>query len=205
MTVRVTETASIAEEFCRAGKPVRLVRNPGNRGKGFAVRNGMCKARGEWLLFSDADLSTPISEIEKLMAAMESGPFAIAIGSRALDRSLVGVHQSPFRESAGKCYNLAMRGVLGLPLADTQCGFKLFRQDAARAIFQRQKLERFSFDAEILFIARKLGYRVAEVPVRWDNVEGTKVGVLSGAQSFLDLLRIRLHAARGDYRFKEKP
>lgn len=189
-----------AEAFRQQGHPVRILKNPGNRGKGYAVRHGMLEGKGEWLLFSDADLSTPIEEFEKLYAAAgDSVP--IAIGSRALDRSLIGVHQSQFRERAGQVFNFAMRLALRLDIHDTQCGFKLFRRDAARAIFSRQKLERFSFDAEVLFIARKLGLRAAEVPVRWNNVEGTKVGMWSGAQSFLDLITIRFNAARGNYRF----
>lgn len=192
-------TVSAAETFIKRGHPVRILKNPGNRGKGYAVRNGMLEAKGEWLLFSDADLSTPIEEFEKLFAAV-SETFPIAIGSRALDRSLIGVHQSQFRERAGQVFNLAMRLALGLDIHDTQCGFKLFQRSAARAIFSRQKLERFSFDAEILFIARKLGYRAVEVPVRWNNVEGTKVSMWNGAQSFLDLVTIRSNAARGNYR-----
>jgi glycosyltransferase involved in cell wall biosynthesis len=193
-------TVAAAEEVQRQGHPIRILKNPGNRGKGYAVRHGMLEAQGEWLLFSDADLSTPIEELEKLYAAVnESVP--IAIGSRALDRSLIGVHQPVFRERAGQVFNFVMRFALGLDIHDTQCGFKLFRRDTAREIFSRQKLERFSFDAEILFIARKLGVRAAEVPVRWNNVEGTKVGMWSGAQSFLDLWTIRSNAARGNYRF----
>jgi dolichyl-phosphate beta-glucosyltransferase len=193
-------TIGAAQSFRSQGHPVRVLKNPGNRGKGYAVRHGMLEAAGEWLLFSDADLSTPIEEFEKLYTAAcrESAP--IAIGSRALDRSLVGVHQSAFREHAGQIFNLAMRAALRLDLYDTQCGFKLFRRDAARAVFSRQKLDRFSFDAEVLFIARKLGYQVLEIPVRWNNVEGTKVSMLSGAQSFLDLITIRSNAARGIYR-----
>jgi dolichyl-phosphate beta-glucosyltransferase len=191
-------TVAAAEGFARKGHPVRILKNPGNRGKGYSVRHGMMEAAGEWLLFSDADLSTPIEELEKLYAVGDSTP--IAIGSRALDRSLIGVHQSAFRERAGQVFNFFMRAALRLNLHDTQCGFKLFRRDAARAIFSRQKLERFSFDAEILFIARKLDLRAVEVPVRWNNVEGTKVGMWSGAQSFLDLITIRLNAARGNYR-----
>jgi glycosyltransferase involved in cell wall biosynthesis len=193
-------TVAEAEKYVGQGHPVRILKNPGNRGKGYAVRNGMLEAKGEWLLFSDADLSTPIEEFEKLFAAVgDSVP--IAIGSRALDRSLIGVHQSQFRERAGQVFNFAMRLALRLDIHDTQCGFKLFRRDAARAIFSRQLLERFGFDAEILFIARKLGYRSVEVPVRWNNVEGTKVSMWSGAQSFLDLITIRSNAARGNYRF----
>jgi glycosyltransferase involved in cell wall biosynthesis len=195
-------TVATVEAFVKEGHPVRILKNPGNRGKGYAVRHGMLVAHGEWLLFSDADLSTPIEELEKLYAAI-SDSVPIAIGSRALDRSLIGVHQSQFRERAGQVFNFVMRLVLGLDIHDTQCGFKLFRRDAAQAIFSRQKLERFSFDAEILFIARKLGLRAAEVPVRWNNVEGTKVGMWSGTQSFLDLVTIRLNAARGNYRLDQ--
>jgi dolichyl-phosphate beta-glucosyltransferase len=192
-------TIAVARAFQEQGHPIRILKNPGNRGKGYAVRHGMLEAAGDWLLFSDADLSTPIEEFEKLCAAT-SDSVAIAIGSRALDRSLIGVHQSQFRERAGQLYNLAMRAALRLNLHDTQCGFKLFRRDAARAIFSRQKLERFSFDAEVLFIARKLGYRAVEVPVRWNNVVGTKVSMWNGAQSFLDLIAIRANSARGIYR-----
>jgi dolichyl-phosphate beta-glucosyltransferase len=192
-------TVAAAVAFAKQGHPIRILNNPGNRGKGYAVRFGMLEAKADWLLFSDADLSTPIEEFEKLYAAVsESVP--IAIGSRALDRSLVGVHQSAFREYAGQVFNLTMRAALGLDIHDTQCGFKLFRRDVAQAVFSRQLLERFSFDAEILFIARKLGFRTAEVPVRWNNVEGTKVSMWSGAQSFLDLMKIRSNAARGNYR-----
>jgi dolichyl-phosphate beta-glucosyltransferase len=192
-------TVAAAARFQHQPHPVRILKNPGNRGKGYAVRHGMLEAAGEWLLFSDADLSTPIEEFEKLYsAAGDSAP--IAIGSRALDRSLIGVHQSPFRERAGQFFNFAMRAALGLDIHDTQCGFKLFRRDAARAVFSRQRLERFSFDAEILYIARKLGILAVEVPVRWNNVEGTKVSMWSGAQSFLDLITIRANSLRGNYR-----
>jgi dolichyl-phosphate beta-glucosyltransferase len=197
-------TVAVAEEFAKDSRCLRVLRYPGNRGKGFAVRTGMLEAKGDWVLFSDADLSSPIEEFDKLSTAAERDSAAIAIGSRALDRSLIGVHQPLFRERAGQVYNLAMRAALGLDLADTQCGFKLYRRDAAKAVFSRQKLERFSFDAEVLFIARKLGFPITEVPVRWNNVEGTKVGMFSGAQSFLDLITIRMNAARGDYRLSER-
>lgn len=195
-------TVAAAEAFVKDGHPIRILKNPGNCGKGYSVRHGMLEAAGEWLLFSDADLSTPIAELEKLCASVGNA-VPIAIGSRALDRSLIGVHQSAFRERAGQVFNFFMRAALGLNIHDTQCGFKLFRRDAARAIFSRQKLERFGFDAEILFIARKLGLHAVEVPVRWNNVEGTKVGMWSGAQSFLDLITIRMNAARGNYRLDQ--
>lgn len=192
-------TVEVAEEFARNGSPIRVLHNPGNCGKGYAVRHGMLEATGEWLMFSDADLSTPIQELEKLWAAVRERGGAVAIGSRALDRSLVGVHQPMLRERAGQIFNWVMRRVLRLNLHDTQCGFKLFRQDAARAIFERQKMDRFSFDAEALFLARKLGFAVHEVPVRWNNVAGSKVSLTSGARGFVDLLQVRLNDLMGTY------
>jgi dolichyl-phosphate beta-glucosyltransferase len=179
---------------------LRLLQNPGNRGKGYSVRHGMLEAKGEWALFTDADLSSPIEELEKLIEAAERKSAQVAIGSRALDRSLVGVHQPMLREYAGRFFNLVMRSVTGLKFHDTQCGFKLFQRDAARRIFSLQRLERFGFDAEILFIAEHLGYRAVEVPVRWNDVAGSKVGTLQGLNGFLDLLRIRRNAWAGRYR-----
>jgi len=181
-------TAKLAESY---GRGVRLLRNPGNRGKGYAVRHGMLEANGEWILYTDADLSAPIEEFDKLCVAAATGKAQAAIGSRALDRSLVKVHQAPFREYSGRFFNLVMRMTTGLPFLDTQCGFKLFRRDAAQAIFSRQKLDGFSFDVEDLYIAKKLGIAVVEAPVRWSNVEGTKVSLLSGLRSFQDLVLIR--------------
>src|SRR4051812_43022962 len=144
----------MATELASRHPSVRVLRNPGNRGKGYSVRHGMLEAKGEWALFTDADLSAPIEELEKLFSAVEGSGAAIAIGSRALDRSLVGVHQPIFREYAGRFFNLVMRAITGLKFKDTQCGFKLFRRDAAHAIFERQQLERFGFDAEVLFIGK---------------------------------------------------
>lgn len=191
-------TIGIAEGMAHAEPAIRVIRNPGNRGKGYAVKHGMMEASGDWRLFSDADLSTPIEEIEKLFAAA-SGGADVVIGSRALNRTLVGVHQSGFREAAGKLFNLMMRSVLGLPFRDTQCGFKLYSAAAAKQVFPRQQLERFGFDAEALFIARLKGFGIAEVPVRWNNVEGTKVSLWNGAQPFLDLFTIRLNQLAGKY------
>ena len=188
-------TAALVEK--RGG--VRLLRNPGNRGKGYTVRHGMLEAKGEWILYTDADLSAPIGELDKLAAAAERENADVAIGSRALDRSLVGVHQSAFREASGRFFNVVMRTITGLPFRDTQCGFKLFRAAAAREIFSRQTLDGFSFDVEDLVIAKSLGLKAIEVPVVWNNVEGTKVSMLNGVQSFSDLLGIRLRAASGKY------
>lgn len=193
-------TAAIVETFSSTHANVRLLRNPGNRGKGYSVRHGMLRASGDWILFSDADLSTPIEEVQKLCDAAMTRDAVIAIGSRALDRSLVSVHQSAFRELSGRAFNLVMRMVTGLPFRDTQCGFKLYRADAAREVFSRQQLDGFSFDVEDLFIARRLGLPAVEVPVRWANVEGTKVRALEGLRSFSDLLRIRWYGLSGRYR-----
>lgn len=194
------ETALIVETRAGSEPRLRLVRNPGNRGKGYAVRHGMLEARGEWILMSDADLSAPIEELPKLMQSAARQKALVAIGSRALDRSLIGVHQSRWREVSGIFFNRIMRLVTGLPFADTQCGFKLYHRDAARRIFPLQQLDGFGFDVEDLFIAKKLGISTIEVPVRWNNVEGTKVGLSQGLRSFADLLAIRKFSLSGRYR-----
>jgi dolichyl-phosphate beta-glucosyltransferase len=178
----------------------RVLRNPGNRGKGYSVRHGVLEAKGEWVLVTDADLSAPIGELEKLWSAAQGESAQVAIGSRALDRSLVGVHQPALREGVGRAFNLAMRLVTGLPFRDTQCGFKLFEATAAREVFRRQRLEGFGFDVEVLFIAQRLGHRCVEVPVRWDNVEGTKVSLWLGLRAFLDLVKVRWNGIKGTYK-----
>jgi dolichyl-phosphate beta-glucosyltransferase len=178
----------------------RVLRNPGNRGKGYSVRHGILEAKGEWALFSDADLSSPIEDVERLWGAAEREHAPVVIGSRAVDRSLVGVHQPFFREMSGRFFNLAMRAVTGLPFHDTQCGFKLFEHAAAREIFKRQTLDGFGFDVEVLYIASHLGYRTLEVPVRWNDVAGTKVSMLLGAKGFLDPIKVRWNGVRGKYR-----
>jgi len=195
-------TAEVGESFARRNACVRVLRNPGNRGKGYSVRHGMLAAKGEWALFTDADLSSPIDELEKLWAAAEDNRAEIAFGSRALDRSLVGVHQPLFREASGRVFNLLMQMVTGLGYWDTQCGFKLFEAGAAREIFGRQLLERFGFDVEVLFIAKDLGYKAVEVPVRWNDVLGTKVSLLSGLNAFADPVRVRWNGITGRYRRK---
>jgi glycosyltransferase involved in cell wall biosynthesis len=178
----------------------RVLRNPGNRGKGYSVRHGMLEAKGEWALFTDADLSSPIEEVERLWGAAEREHAPVVIGSRAVDRSLVGVHQPFFREMSGRFLNQAMRAVTGLPFHDTQCGFKLFERAAAREIYKKQTLDGFGFDVEVLYIASHLGYRTLEVPVRWNDVAGTKVSMLLGAKGFLDPIKVRWNGMRGKYR-----
>ncbi len=193
-------TAALVEKAAAADARIRLVKNPGNRGKGYAVRHGMQEARGEWILFSDADLSAPIEELDQLEAAIERAGADGAIGSRALDRALVGKHQSAFREFSGRVFNLVMRLVTGLPYRDTQCGFKMFRRDVARELAARQQSDGFGFDVEILYIAKKRRLRILEVPVRWFNVEGTKVSLWNGVAAFADPLRVRWNDLKGLYR-----
>ena len=187
-----------AQAARRAG--VQVLENPGNRGKGYAVRHGMLEAKGEWALFTDADLSAPIEDIERLWDAAGREEARVAIGSRALDRSLIGVHQPLLRETMGRFFNLAMRIITGLPFRDTQCGFKLFETGAAREIFSRQLLDGFGFDVEVLYIARRLGFRTLEVPVRWNNVAGTTVSLWRGMTAFLDPLKVRWNGLTGKYR-----
>ena len=192
-------TDGTAEAAQAVGGPGLVVlRNEGNRGKGYAVRRGMRAARGERRLMSDADLSTPIEELGRLEACLEAG-HDVAIGSRALPGARIEVRQPWYRENMGRLFNVFVR-VLAVPgLRDTQCGFKLFSARAAEAIFTAARLDGFSFDVEALFIARQLGYRIAEVPVVWRNDAATRVSLFGGFQAFPDLLRIRLNDWRGYY------
>ena len=193
-------TAALVERTAAIWPVMRLLSNSGNRGKGYSIRHGMLDAKGDWVLFTDADLSTPIEEVEKLLAAVDRHHADVAIGSRALDRSLVSVHQSAMRELSGRFFNVVMRIATRLPFHDTQCGFKLFRREAAQEVFSRVQIDGLAFDVEALFIARKRGYKTVDVPVRWADVEGTKVSLASGLKAFADLARIRRNALRGLYR-----
>ena len=193
-------TAELVNQFREKYPALRLVLNGGNRGKGFSVRHGMLEARGAIALFTDADLSTPIGEADKLLAAIQNQGYDGAIGSRAVDRSLIDVHQSAIREQAGIFFNRLVRWIMGIEFSDTQCGFKAFRTERARIIFQQQRIERFGFDPEILFLTKRHGLRVAEVPVRWSHDAGTKVDVAAdGIRMIFDLVVIRANAIRGRY------
>ncbi len=195
------ETLAILEDFARRHPAARVLRNRVNRGKGYSVRRGVLEAQGELVLFTDADLSAPIEEANKLLAALESGRADAAIGSRALDRRLIGVRQPWLRETAGKCFNLLVRLLTGLKLHDTQCGIKLFRRASTRRAFELQRVERFGFDPELLFLIERLGGKLLEVPVRWNNSPATKVRFLrDSTHMFCDLLALRWRALRGKYR-----
>jgi glycosyltransferase involved in cell wall biosynthesis len=195
------ETVSAVEDLRSRWNCLRLVQNPGNQGKGYSVRSGVLQACGDVILFTDADLSAPIKEMSKLVEPILKGEYDMTFGSRAVDRSLIGVHQPLFRETSGRIFNLLVQAFIGLPFKDTQCGFKAFRREAAVPVFQRQTIMGFGFDPEILYIARKRGLRLLEVPVHWDHVEGTTVRFLSDSyEMFLDLLRIRWNDLCGRYR-----
>lgn len=198
-------TAALVERASVAEPRMRLVRVGRNRGKGNAVRAGFLEASGEHVLFSDADLSTPIEEVERLRAALRANPESrpradIAIGSRALPDSDVRVRQNIVRQTMGKTFNLIVRLATGLSIHDTQCGFKLFHREAAMPIFRAQRLEGFAFDVELLFLARRRGLHVAEVPVAWINSADSRVHVVRDSLRMLrDVLRIRLNALLGRY------
>jgi glycosyltransferase involved in cell wall biosynthesis len=151
----------------------RVLRYEPNRGKGYAVRHALLSCQGRIALFSDADLSTPITETPKLVGPIEQGEYDVTFGSRALDRSLIGVHQSWRREQGGRVFNLAVRLATRLPFWDTQCGFKAFRMSACRPIIEAATIDRFGFDVELLYVTHLAGLRLKEIPVRWDHKAGT--------------------------------
>jgi dolichyl-phosphate beta-glucosyltransferase len=199
------DTAEIVREYARAHPQIQLVQNPGNRGKGFSVRNGMLHARGDICLFSDADLSSPITEAQKLFDAIRQGT-DVAIGSRWLRAELQTERQPLYRQAFGRIFNLLLRLVLGLRFKDTQCGFKAFRREAALCIFPLQRIERWGFDPEILFLARKMGLRAVEVPVRWAHSEGTRLHPFrDGLRMFGDVMHIRWNALTGTYSTRAIP
>ncbi len=178
---------------------VLLSTGPRNHGKGFAVRAGMLAARGRIALFTDADLSAPIEEADKLMAAIDTGA-DVALGSRHVSRAQIEVHQSAPRELAGRAFNAAVRVLTGLPFLDTQCGFKAFRMPQCRALFELQRIEDYGFDPEILFLAQRLGLSAVEAPIRWAHDPHSKIHVLrDGPRMLADLLLIRWNALAGRY------
>ena len=191
-------TAAVAESFRGRIPALRAVSNGRNRGKGYSVRHGVRESRGRIVLFTDADLSAPIEEADKLIDALEH--FDLAIGSRAVNRGLITVHQSAFREFAGILFNKVVRVSLRLPFVDTQCGFKAFLRERCRILFEQQTIERFGFDPELLYLARHHGLRAVEIPVRWGHSPATKVSMLRDSmQMFLDVFKIRWNSLLGRY------
>jgi len=184
-------TSAVVEEFAAQAPEARLIRLPHNEGKGAAVRAGMVAAVGDAVLFSDADLSTPIEQVDGALRLLREGS-DVVIGSRALAESQILTRQAPLRESLGRLFNRLIRAFLRIPFRDTQCGFKLFRREAARAVFQRARTDGFAFDVEAILLALQLGYVVREMRVRWINDPGSRVTLLRHpAQMLADLWRIR--------------
>jgi glycosyltransferase involved in cell wall biosynthesis len=192
------KTAAIVSEATIPG--LRLIRSEKNHGKGHAVRAGVLDARGDYVIFSDADLSAPIEELQKLLTAAETQSADVVIGSRAVDRSFIEKHQSRGREVGGIIFNRIVRIVLGLKIHDTQCGFKMFRRQKIRPVFEKMTIEGFGFDPELLFLASKAGLKILEIPVRWSHAEGSKIRFMrDSVRMFTDLLQIRWNHLSGRY------
>jgi dolichyl-phosphate beta-glucosyltransferase len=199
-------TRDLVREFAATRSFVRLEcyddenGKPLNRGKGYAVRHGVLSARGRDILFSDADLSTPIEEMEKLLPAISRGDCDMAIASRALPESNLTVHQPWYRERMGRLFNTFVQRIIDTQIMDTQCGFKAFRGDVAKRLFGMAQIDGFGFDTEILFLAQKFKYRVREVPVTWEHRDDSRVSPLSAPfQMLSELLQVRLNDIRGLY------
>ncbi len=179
----------------------KVIRYEANRGKGYAVKIGLFAARADIAVFSDADLSTPIDELPKLVEPIQKGEFDVTFGSRAIDRSLIGTRQPWRREQGGRLMNLVIKTMSGLPFADTQCGFKAFNMKKFRPLLETMTIDRFGFDVEFLFVAARHKLRLKEIPVRWNNVEGSKVSVFRDTRRmFTELMQIRRNAKRGVYK-----
>ncbi len=192
-------TAEVVRNFAASAPEIRLMQNPGNRGKGFSVRSGLLSAAGEVVMFTDADLSSPMEEAQGLFDAIAGGA-DIAIGSRWLETKRQTIRQPLYRQFFGRCFNGVTRLVMALPFADTQCGFKAFTREAAQTVFQLQTIERWGFDPEILFIALKRGYRIKEVPVSWAHDERSRVSYLKdGLKMLQEIAIVRWNALLGRY------
>jgi glycosyltransferase involved in cell wall biosynthesis len=200
------QTSTVAETVARDAGTVatRVIRYEENRGKGYAVRVGLLEAKANVALFSDADLSTPITETPKLTDPIRSGDCDLTFGSRALDRRLIGVHQPWRREQGGRVFNLLVRVATGLPFWDTQCGFKAFRMSVCRPLIEAAQIDRFGFDVELIYLAHLAQLRLREIPVRWDHTAG---GPLDSSGNYSrdslrminEVRRIRAAASAGDY------
>ncbi len=192
-------TTDIVQHWMEKQPRLHLIQNEGNRGKGYSVRNGLLQASGEVVMFTDADLSAPMEEAERLLAAIADGA-DVAIGSRWMDKTRQTIHQPLYRRFFGRCFNWVTRMVMGLPFKDTQCGFKAFKRPAAQVIFRLQRIERWGFDPEILFIARKLGYDIREVPVTWGHDERSRMSYLKDGMKMLEeMAAIRANSLAGRY------
>lgn len=198
----VDKTTEVAKRHCAEFPEIqtKVIRYDKNRGKGFAVKTGLLEAMGDIALFSDADLSTPIEELPKLVKPIQNGEYDLTFGSRALDRSLIGTRQPWRREQGGKVFNLVVRTLTGMPFWDTQCGFKAFHLPKFRPLLDVMQIDRFGFDVEFLYVARLNGLRLKEIPVRWNDDIRTKVSVFrDSVRMFNEVRQIRAFAKRGIY------
>lgn len=192
-------TAALVKNLSRQLENISLIHYPQNSGKGYAVRKGILSSRGNLLLICDADMSTPIEELEKLVPFIQSD-YDIAIGSRGLRDSCILRRQPWYREGMGKIFNVFVRMLVIGGIKDTQCGFKLFKGDIARALFNKACIDGFSFDAEVLYLAKKAGYKIKEAPVQWMNSPFSRVEIMSDPLNmFFELLKIRANALTGKY------
>lgn len=195
-------TVAVAQEYFATHQgrvATQVLSYTPNRGKGYAVRQGLLAARGAVAIFSDADLSTPIQEVPLVLEPILSGSYDVVFGSRALDNSLIGQHQPWLREQSGRFFNRMVRLATGMPYADTQCGFKAFRLDVCRPVVEGARLDRFGFDVELLFLAHRAGLRLREQAVRWNDAAGSKVSMLGGLHGFRELWSLRQYHRRGYY------
>lgn len=195
-------TADVAKNICGEFPDIQtdVIRYDENRGKGFAVKTGMASCEGKIALFSDADLSTPIEELDKLVAPIKNGEYDVTIGSRALDRTLIGTHQPWRREQGGRVFNVFVRILTGLPFWDTQCGFKAFNMEEFRPLLDKMTIDRFGFDVEFIYVANHAGLRIKEIPVRWDHCDGTKVSIFRDSfRMFGEIRQIRKNSKKGIY------
>ncbi len=200
------EVQSRVERYRSVNRDLRLLTNDPNRGKGYSVKRGINEARGDIALFTDADLSSPITEAPKLIDPIVENRADVTFGSRGIDPNLIGIHQSFLREMGGRTFNLFVRTITGLKYKDTQCGFKAFRRELALPAFHLQRIERFGFDPEVLYIARKHGLRLEEVPVAWNHSDESKVSYIrDSVDMFLDLVRIRINDFAGRYNNRATP
>ena len=196
------DTADVAKKVFASstGLPSNVIRYEENRGKGFAIKTGLLASNADIAVFTDADLSTPIEEMPKLTDPIKNGSFDVTFGSRALDRSLIGTHQPWAREQGGRVVNLMIRKMSGLEFADTQCGFKAFNMVKFRPLLDLMTIDRFGFDIEFLFVANYNGLRLAEIPVRWNDVAGSKVSPVRDTWRMVrELMQIRRNAKNGVY------
>ena len=199
------DTAQVTRELLSETPAIasNVIKYDVNRGKGFAIKTGLLGAKADVALFSDADLSTPIEELHKLVTPINQGQFDVTFGSRAIDRSLIGTHQPWTREQGGRLVNLMIRTLSGLNFSDTQCGFKAFNMTKFRPLLEMMKIDRFGFDVEFLYVAKHNGLRLAEIPVRWNDVAGSKVSAVRDTRRMvMELMQIRKNSRQGAYDLK---